>query len=304
MPPTRQKVLTAAEEIGYRPNPFVQTFMAGVRRRRVSHDANLAWVTDGYKTHAAGQMIWKGALDRANEMGFGLDEVRLEPGESNARDLARVLAARGVVGAVIAPLKDAGTIDFPWEKFPVASIGRSLVEPPTHYVMAHLYHIMARALAELDRRGYRRLGFLNTRAMDLRFDHAPLLSFQMTRSESGDAIPKRPAVFCDGWKTADYRKWLRETRPDAVVAVLPSIYKKLLEARAEIPNRIGFVTLSWTEARPECAGILHPWQAIGAGAVDLVVAQLHRNERGIPERPKAILFEGDWKEGGTQPFRS
>lgn len=300
---TRDKVLAAAKELGYRPNPLVQTFMAGVRRRRVGHQANLAWVTSGDHGHPTRQRLRRGAAERANEMGFGFDEVRLASGESSARELTRVLAARGIVGAVIAPLKEFGTINFPWERFPVATIGRSLAEPTTHYVMAHFYHMMSRALAELGERGYRRPGFLNTREMDLRFDHAPLLSFQLTMADGEAATPKRPAVFCDGWKTADYRNWLKETRPDAVVAVLPSIYKKLLEAKAKIPDKIGFVTLSWTETQPECTGILHPWEAIGAGAVDLVIAQLHRNERGIPPRPKAILFEGDWKEGRTLPSR-
>jgi hypothetical protein len=31
------------------------------------------------------------------------------------------------------------------------------------------------------------------------------------------------------------------------------------------------------------------------------VAQIYRNERGIPESPKTIMLEGFWVEGTTAP---
>jgi hypothetical protein len=30
--------------------------------------------------------------------------------------------------------------------------------------------------------------------------------------------------------------------------------------------------------------------------VDLMVAQLHRNERGVPAHPPTLLLEGEWRE--------
>jgi LacI family transcriptional regulator len=35
---------------------------------------------------------------------------------------------------------------------------------------------------------------------------------------------------------------------------------------------------------------------VAASAVDLVVAQLHRNERGAPAHPTTLLLEGEWKD--------
>jgi hypothetical protein len=35
---------------------------------------------------------------------------------------------------------------------------------------------------------------------------------------------------------------------------------------------------------------------MGAAAVELVVAQIHRNERGSPEIPHTLLLDGVWSE--------
>jgi len=41
----------------------------------------------------------------------------------------------------------------------------------------------------------------------------------------------------------------------------------------------------------------------GALAVDLVVGQILRNERGIPKNPHHLLVEGCWSEGYSAPHR-
>jgi hypothetical protein len=40
---------------------------------------------------------------------------------------------------------------------------------------------------------------------------------------------------------------------------------------------------------------------VGAAAVDTVVAQIHRNERGVPVFPKTVMIEGSWMDGETAP---
>jgi hypothetical protein len=47
------------------------------------------------------------------------------------------------------------------------------------------------------------------------------------------------------------------------------------------------------------AGIDQKSDLVGAAAVDLVVDQLHRNERGVPALQKLVLIEGVWVEGAT-----
>ena len=47
------------------------------------------------------------------------------------------------------------------------------------------------------------------------------------------------------------------------------------------------------------SGIDQDVEAVGAGAVEQVVAQLHRNERGVPAKRQTILIPGVWRDGET-----
>ncbi len=65
------------------------------------------------------------------------------------------------------------------------------------------------------------------------------------------------------------------------------------------PNDVGFATLGWSETAPEQTGIRQNWAKVAAAAIDLVIAQLQRNDRGIPDFPKTTLIEGTWMPGTT-----
>jgi hypothetical protein len=67
------------------------------------------------------------------------------------------------------------------------------------------------------------------------------------------------------------------------------------------PLRPAYATLGWQPDRPEVAGIDQQAEVLGAAAVDLLVAQEQRNERGLPEHPRMILTEGLWRDGPSAP---
>ena len=43
-------------------------------------------------------------------------------------------------------------------------------------------------------------------------------------------------------------------------------------------------------------GIDYRGESIGAAAIEMVVGQIHRNERGSPEIPNTLLMDGIWVE--------
>jgi hypothetical protein len=60
-----------------------------------------------------------------------------------------------------------------------------------------------------------------------------------------------------------------------------------------------------TERGLPIAGMDQLYETIGRHAVDSVVAQIHRNERGLPDDPMVALIEGRWEErGGLYPLRA
>jgi LacI family transcriptional regulator len=299
---TRQRILAMAEALGYRPNPLVQTLMAGVRRRRIEQSVNIAWVTtfpEGTPPPAPVQVMEAAARARCREQGYELDRIHIHAPGLTLPTITRIFTARGIRAAIIGPLQRPGEIaHFPFDVYAVAAIGRSLNQPALHYTMAHHFHAMTRTLDELTSRGYRRIGLLQSSEMNTRAEQSTRMVFEHHCLRSG-VDPLTASQIYDQWKLRDVRAWLEAFQPDAILVDHPQVFPFLVEAGVPIGAGSGVAALSWQEGHPDCAGIRQPFAALAAGAVDMVVAQLHRNERGIPARPKAMLFEGDWVEGTT-----
>ncbi len=299
---TVARVKAAAERLGYRPNPLVQTLMAGIRDKRVVLQAGIAWI-EAYEAGARPEVlatVENGARKRAESLGFSLELVRVRAGEGDAATWRRVFRARGIRAGVVAPLPpQLSTLDMPWDDFAFAAVGRSLMRPALSYVMAHHHHGVERVLAELGARGFRRVGLLLSKDMDRRVEHAALMAFTFAGRKG--AGMKTAYAFYDGWSQADFRRWIQTERPEVVLGGYPVVEKFLRDSGVEIPGEVGFATLSWRPDFVEQAGMRQRMAELGAVAVDLVVAQLHRNERGVPPVPKAVLIEGEWMEGATLP---
>ncbi|MCC5844607.1 MAG: LacI family DNA-binding transcriptional regulator [Verrucomicrobia bacterium] len=301
-PETREKVEKAAEELGYRPNPMIQALMSGVRRRRVSCQANLAWVMNYDPAKPASeflQVMMDAAHRRASQLGFGFETVILPRKIRTASDCRKIFEARGIVGVMLAPLSVPGVSPpLPWEDFPYATIGRSLISPQIHYTMAHFQHNMERVLRELAARDYRRVAYLEERTMDQRQDHSAAMVFEYYLRQIPARNRIRPVILED-WDPPRLDAWIRKHRPDVMISGTPQLYELLLQTGRTPPRDLGFVTLSWRESQKECAGIRQPFQELGSSVVEMVVAQIHRNEKGLPSTPKAMLLEGKWFPGTT-----
>ncbi len=68
----------------------------------------------------------------------------------------------------------------------------------------------------------------------------------------------------------------------------------------KIPAQIGFATLA-ASARdvPHLAGVDERPADVGVSAIDLLVAQLQREEFGLPVTRRLLIAEGSWIPGGT-----
>ncbi len=64
---------------------------------------------------------------------------------------------------------------------------------------------------------------------------------------------------------------------------------------------VGLIQLGLTEETPDWAGVSYPGEEVGRTAIDMVVAQIHRGECGVPSFQKVSLVEGRWIDGATCP---
>jgi len=301
---TRRRIQRLAAELGYRPNPAVTALMASVRaRRRVQRIGTLAWVTghptrDGWRG-AFGIEYFRGATERAEQLGYRLDEIwAKEPRMTGAR-LTNILLTRGIRGLLIVPLLEPkGRLPIDWSQFAAATMGYSLQEPDLHRAVPDLFADMVTALRQLAQRGYQRIGLATEGRIDLRTNHlqlAAMLAYQY-RIRAADRV--RPLV---GETTEqNLRTWLRTQEPDAVVisGIRHEALVPFLRRLASAPRHIGVVVVQRT--LPVAAACLEQnGHAIGAAAVDLVIGQLSSNELGLPAIPKVVQIAGRWVDGPT-----
>jgi LacI family transcriptional regulator len=204
-PATVELIRQTARDLGYQPNAMVQTLMANVRRGHVQQRSNLAWI----KTHRgeppiAVRRIEASARRRAQELGYELENIYLPPAELDAAAIQRMLSQPGTIR------------NFPWDRFPIATVGRSLLRPSLHYTMSHYHHAMARLLDELTARGYRKISYLKSKRTTDRSEQTSTMVFERHCLKLGFA-PSETIREIGDWRTFDFRSWWEDSRPDAIV---------------------------------------------------------------------------------------
>jgi LacI family transcriptional regulator len=298
-PETTARVRKTAEALGYRPNARVGELMAHIRQARPLAKAEpLALVyLEGDRTTAKqdgfAQVVEKAARLHSAERGYRLDAFWLSDVGGNARRLAGILSARGITGVLFAPTVRKGRIEleWPWENFAVAVVGMSELSVALPRAGHHHYEAMREVLRRLADAGVRRPVAL----VDAVTNERAHRGWQAAWLACGPAGAARRLWLDRGESQAAFGSWLRKLKPDALIVDDPGSIEFACGAGWTGPNERS-VVLSWTSGS-EFPGIDQGYDAIAAHAVDLVVAQLQRNERGVPNPPPMLLFPGRWREG-------
>jgi LacI family transcriptional regulator len=303
--PTTERIRRIAEELGYRPNPMVSALMTQLRHgREVRKPSVLAYVTaypteDGWRQPGPFVAFYEGAKHRAEVLGYVLDQWWLRrPGMTEQR-FCDILFTRDIHGLIFAPLPGAGgALYLEWPRFASSAIAYSVTSPAIHRASNDQFGTITLALAELTRLGYRRIGLAITRENDERvrqkWSAGMLVHQQGIPPEERVPILRTTTPFQPA-----FAAWFRKHRPDAVLSLTEECVRILGELGVRVPDEVGFADLALTGADVEYAGVNQNSELVGAAAVDLVDAQLRRNERGIPAQPKTVLIPGVWVPGPT-----
>jgi LacI family transcriptional regulator len=299
----RRRVETAAKRLGYTRNNLVGTLMAQVRAARTERFVgNLAIVhvpsTEQPIPRPMQRDMIEAATKRARELGFQLGTYRLDPG-AGAAALARMLRARGVLGVIFLYSRPSdATAAFSWEHFATVEIDYGASALLQHTVSIDHHLTLNAALLRLREMGYRRAGLFIERHKDERLMFkwsAAFRSFQHAHGGVGSA----PVLSVEKMTPELFLDWQREHSLDLVVGHIDEAVTWLRSERRRVPQDVGFFNLNWHERSRPCAGLdLRP-ELQGMVAVESVVAQIHRNERGLPLDPQSITLSGRWVDGPT-----
>jgi len=152
---TRQRVLEAASELNYTPNPAFDLLAA---RRWDSEKSTFRFTLAYLDLGHFDQRIHAGAERRGQSLGYHLERVRLkEFGSVEALD--RALYTRGVRGLLVPIIRAAEALPaLQWDRYSAVACGVDFHKPPMHVVRPDVFAKIDEAWRRLLDRGYRRIG--------------------------------------------------------------------------------------------------------------------------------------------------
>jgi LacI family transcriptional regulator len=216
-----------------------------------------------------------------------------------ARRLGQVLESRGVDGLLIPTLKWRGDAnrEIDWTKFAAAYLDTTKEFPALSAVTPAYAENVRVALDHLRTLGFRRIGFWLSSFVDDITEHSYSATYLHERIRHGfPQIPLPDLETPPGVRLAD---WLAEHRPDAILCNEATMVEDLAKLGTRVPEDVSVAHLNLREDVEGWAGVTQRHELIGASVVDIVVAQLHRGERGIPQVDKHISIRGQWRDGWT-----
>jgi LacI family transcriptional regulator len=100
-------------------------------------------------------------------------------------------------------------------------------------------------------------------------------------------------------RAGKFGAWLRRHKPDVIFTLYNSVIGWLKAEGLRIPEDIGVIQLEWRSSRPGIAGMNQHNLVTGEAAVDMVVSQIHNNEAGVQDFPRATMIGATWVDGAT-----
>lgn len=306
---TRELVEAAAAKLGYKVNHLLSAWMSTRRRRVTVASAVIAYVTGhptryGWRPPASDLPdFFPGARARAEQAGFKLEDFWLREKGMTPERFTGILRARNIQGVLIGRMPGPFTTlhEYDWSPFSVAALGISLAGPIFHRVRENHFNTGTLAAAQCHQRGFRRIGLAFDRADDFgRMNDmwvGGFLSEQVKWPKSSYRVPP--------WlsHTPDRRQflaWFRKHRPDVlIVSQAEPMREWLASAKIRVPADVGLVDLRCYNTQEGITGVHYDFSKTGAAAVELLIALLHRQEKGIPASPQETLLDGHWIEGST-----
>lgn len=307
---TKDRVLKAAQAVGYQVDPLVSRLMSRIRtpgeKRAPATIALLGpWspdhdeARDGYFAR-----LIAGARSRASDKGFGCDRIITGQGGLSGAKLKKVLKARGIECILVTPWAvPGGHFLFDWSPYAAVAASSALWRPSLHRATPAHYSNVQKALHHIRLSGYRRPGLV----VDSMTERLANYAWSAAFLEYVQRHPKMnpvPILSAQEVTATRLNRWFQKEKPDVILA--PSgdvVHKMLLKIALRVPQDVGLVHVGGHKANPSLAMVHQKPTRIGAAAVDLLVALFYTGERGLPANPLQIQVEGTWLDGPTLPQR-
>ena len=311
---TREIIIATATKLGYQPDPHFSRLMSGVKRRHVDRQAQvMAYVilwkqAQEHYYYRTYREYREGAGARAAEFGYVLEDFVVNDQGINPHRFDSIMRTRVIPGMLIAPVSfddltlglHGLSIQLPCDNYAVSTIGYTLDNPAVNRAMHDHALGTERAVERLRQKKIRRIGFVCSRASHVRVQGRWMAGYLLAQEELPAKDRLRSLIMEDINDAAVFEEWLHRERPEVILTVeMDQVRRHLDRLHLQVPKDIGVAHLDISADFPGYTGIVQRNHAIGTAAFDLLLAQILRNEHGIPSVRKTVMVEGLWQDGRT-----
>lgn len=308
---TQKRVLSAAKKNGYHLNPQVAALMRHIRQGEAVRDSGcLGIVVDakdesGWLTHPAYAEQYHAIKRRASARGYSTECFYLQDASMSSGRLDQILRARGISGLILAaPKREGGAnLTLEWDRYACVISGHTWTNPPVDRISTNHRHNVEIAFAQLQLRGYERIGFCLPKSAQMRVDSNWLAGWLLCQHR----MPKSHRIPCftgSPWDSSarEFSKWLTRWKPDSMISLIGNEMEWLDELGIEAGRDLAIICLSdRPNSKAGFSVVNENNPVIGEMLCDAISALLLHNERGVPAIPRLIQIEGYWMEGKTTP---
>jgi LacI family transcriptional regulator len=305
-PNTAARVKKAAREAGYRRNPLAGALMSELRRSRGSAFRGVIAAIDFNEPNRPPpsaryhRELVAGAEQRASDLGFKVERFQVgEGGGVTVQRLDSILQSRGIHGVILLPVWDEPDLtNLDWSTFAGIYTDYIIEHPALHSVCPDHYRSLLSALQRVADTGYSAPGLFLQKHQDARLHYRWGAAFRAFQ-ENHPNVRTIPPLIVDSFSKDEFVKWFKKHKPDVVFAHNCEAIDWMESCGAKLPETHGFVSINvWMKTRP-CAGLDLQPRVLGGRAAELLIAQLQRNETGIPECPSNTTIPALWSDGPT-----
>ncbi|PTX92211.1 LacI family transcriptional regulator [Verrucomicrobia bacterium LW23] len=306
-PGVRQKVKDIAQSMGYAPDPVLSALNAYRNSRKpAQYKSTVAWVDNWpadtrMRDQSTFEEYFQGASQRARELGYEIEEFPLQVRGMTPARASHILHSRGIKGLLLAPQPDFGVeLPLKYELFSSVTFGYSLMPQSFHLVTNHQFHTLMLSLRELQKLGYKRIGFFVHETVNDKVDSSYLSAYFFHCYKNPGVKHPEPVIIPRNTKARGLLlDWWKKEKPEAIITSLAwETLEWLRELGLEAPRDYGYVYLSVPLGSP-MTGVYQSGPVIGRAAMDMLAGLLQRGEVGHPETPMRLLVEGHWNAGTT-----
>ena len=312
---TRERILRAAERVGYAPDPVFAALTrfhvngcvrAAPPRLAYLVNRSLEKNTVFYGHH---HTVLEGAKRQARMLGYELERLFVGEDHHDSRSVEKHLRSKQISGVIIAGFEPGfASLSLNWDDYAIVKINSMHMAPDAALVSNDHLQDVRLAFQRLCALGYRRIGLAVGRADEESTNHRYTAGYFIEQAALPPEVRIPPLLFpfnsTSEVITKTLCRWVRQHRLDAVLCNWPNVDQLLVSARLRRPETVACAGLSVLDPQSRLAGIRPNLGMVGVKAVSLLTSQLKSGERGVPEFASITYVRSFWQDGPSAPPRN